>query len=221
MTGVRDLWRRAQAVCFDVDSTVSPDEAIDVLAAHAGMGEAIAAMTRRAMGGAVRFEDALRERLDLLRPDRAMIDACLRAHPPRLTPGIAELVAALHGRGTHVHLVSGGFMPFIVPLAQRLGITAARVHANDFRFHADGAYAGHVVDRPTARSGGKATVMRQLKDLHGYQPLIMVGDGATDLEARPHADAVIGYGGVVVRAKVQAEADWFVSDFHELTAALS
>lgn len=32
----RQLWRTADAVCFDVDSTVCRDEAIDELAAFAG-----------------------------------------------------------------------------------------------------------------------------------------------------------------------------------------
>ena len=48
----------------------------------------------------------------------------------------------------------------------------------------------------------------------------MVGDGATDLEARPPADGFIGYGGIVVREKVKAGADWFVTDFSELIAGL-
>jgi phosphoserine phosphatase len=48
----------------------------------------------------------------------------------------------------------------------------------------------------------------------------MVGDGATDLEARPPADGFIGYGGIVVREKVKAGADWFVTDFAELITAL-
>ncbi len=73
------VWRSAQAVCFDVDSTVSPDEGIDVLAAHAGVGAEVAELTRAAMGGAVLFEDALRERLAIIEPTREMLDGCLRA----------------------------------------------------------------------------------------------------------------------------------------------
>ena len=218
--GIRDRWRRAQAVCFDVDSTVSPEEGIDVLAAFAGQGEAVAALTKRAMGGAVPFQDALRERLALIRPSRDLIERCLRAHPPRLTPGIDRLIAALHARGTVVYLVSGGFEPMILPLAQRLGIVADRVHANAIHFAADGSYAGFAAERPTARSVGKGAVLGQLKRSFAYDPLIMVGDGVTDLEARPPADGFIGYGGVVVREKVKAEADWFVSDFAELIEAL-
>ena len=99
----------AQAVCFDVDSTVIQEEGIDVLAAHCGAGEAVAEWTSKAMNGNVKFEDALAARLDLIKPSRDDISSCLAAHPPRLTPGVSDLVAALHARGSVVYLVSGGF----------------------------------------------------------------------------------------------------------------
>ena len=215
------LWRQAQAVCFDVDSTVSPDEGIDVLAEVAGVGQQVADLTRRAMGGNVLFQDALRARLDLIRPSRALIDQTLRRHPPRLNPGVAELIARLRARGVAVHLVSGGFEAMILPLAAMLGLGADQVIANRLRWDADGGYAGFDPDCPTSRSGGKAAALTQLQRQHGYRPLIMIGDGATDLEARPPADAMIGYGGIAVREKVQREADWFVTDFRPLIEALT
>lgn len=52
---VVELWRNAEAVCFDVDSTVVTEEGIDVLADHCGAGEAVAAWTLKAMGGSVPF----------------------------------------------------------------------------------------------------------------------------------------------------------------------
>ncbi|MFO0626962.1 MAG: phosphoserine phosphatase SerB [Polyangiales bacterium] len=216
---IRALWAAAQAVCFDVDSTVSPDEGIDLLAAQAGVGDRVAALTRDAMGGAVRFEDALRARLDLIRPSRGLLDACLAAHPPRLTPGVDALVARLIAQGTHVYLVSGGFTEMIRPLAARLGIDPARVFANTLRFGPDGGYAGFDEAAFTSRTGGKSAALQHLKDRFGYAPLIMVGDGVTDLEARPPADGFIGYGGVVARDRVRADADWFVTDFAELLVA--
>lgn len=63
----QELLKRAQAVCFDVDSTVIMEEGIDVLAAHKGVGEAVAELTRKAMGGSVRFEDALNDRLSIIK----------------------------------------------------------------------------------------------------------------------------------------------------------
>lgn len=50
----------------------------------------------------------------------------------------------------------------------------------------------------------------------------MVGDGATDLEARRPggADMFICYGGVVARPTVVAGADWFVLSFTDLIQSL-
>ncbi len=41
---VRALWRQADAVCFDVDSTVCRDEAIDELASFLGLGAKVTAL---------------------------------------------------------------------------------------------------------------------------------------------------------------------------------
>jgi len=217
---IRALWASAKAVCFDVDSTVSPDEGIDVLAAQAGVGDRVAELTRNAMGGSVLLQDALKARLDLIRPSQQFMANCLKAHPPRLTPGISELISKLEHRGTHVYLISGGFTHMILPLAKQLNLPQERVIANVLLFAPDGSYAGFDENAFPSRSGGKGTAIRDLKNRFGYAPLIMVGDGATDLEARPPADGFIGYGGIVVREKVKAGADWFVTDFAELIAAL-
>jgi phosphoserine phosphatase len=70
---VLQILRSAQAVCFDVDSTVCTDEGIDELAAFLGAGEAVAEWTRKAMGGGVPFQDALKARLDLMNPSRHQV----------------------------------------------------------------------------------------------------------------------------------------------------
>ena len=56
----------------------------------------------------------------------------------------------------------------------------------------------------------------------GGRPLVMVGDGMTDVEARCDggADVVIGFGGNVVREAVVRAADVFVMDFNEIIDAL-
>ena len=83
------LLKTAQAVCFDVDSTVIMEEGIDVLAAYKGVGDAVVALTAKAMGGTVLFQDALKDRLDIIKPSRQDIDACMLKHPLKFTPGLA------------------------------------------------------------------------------------------------------------------------------------
>jgi hypothetical protein len=55
-----------------------------------------------------------------------------------------------------------------------------------------GEHAGFDDSEPTSKSGGKAVVVDSLKKRHNYKNLVLIGDGATDLEASPPADAFIG-----------------------------
>jgi hypothetical protein len=100
---------RADAVCFDVDSTVITVEAIDELAAFSGSGAAVAAVTASAMGGTTSFTTALDTRLKIIQPTTSMMAEFLKIHPFTLTPHVAEVISGLQARGTHVYLVSGGF----------------------------------------------------------------------------------------------------------------
>jgi hydroxymethylpyrimidine pyrophosphatase-like HAD family hydrolase len=84
-----------------------------------------------------------------------------------------------------------------------------------------GEHAGFDDSEPTSKSGGKAVVVDSLKKRHNYKNLVLIGDGATDLEASPPADAFIGYGGNVIRPTVQAKAKWFVTDFNEIIDVLN
>jgi len=212
----------AEAVCFDVDSTFCTDESIDEVAAFLGVGDQVAELTRRAMGGNVRFQDALRERLQLMNCSRQDMDRFLAAHPPRISPGIPELVRALQGRGKSVFLVSGGFRVIIDPIADMMNIPREHVFANTLLWAPDGTYVGFDEKEFTSRSGGKAEAVKFIRQKHGYGTVVAIGDGATDLEARGEGAAkiFIGYGGVVFRPKVAEGADWFVDSFEPLIKAL-
>lgn len=222
-TSTVDVWRKADAVCFDVDSTVCIDEGLDELAAHLGAGEAVAEWTTKAMTGNVKFEDALKARLEIIKPSRQDLDVFLRTRGSCLSPGIDVLVKKLQDKGVGVFLISGGFRQIIYPVADVLGVPHSHVFANNFLFQPDsGEFAGFDEEEFTSRSGGKAAAIKHIKQVHGYQRLVMMGDGATDLEARQPggADIFVCYGGVVTRENVAKEADWFVDSFHPLIDAL-
>ena len=82
-----------QLVCFDVDSTFCTNESIDELAAFVGKGDEVAEMTQRAMGGSVRFQDALKMRLDTMNVSKRQVQRFQREHPAQLSPGAAFHIA--------------------------------------------------------------------------------------------------------------------------------
>ncbi|WOL01449.1 hypothetical protein Cni_G10165 [Canna indica] len=220
---VLKTWRCADAVCFDVDSTVCLDEGIDELANFCGAGKAVAEWTSRAMSGSVPFEEALAARLSLFNPSLQQLQDFLEKRPPRISPGIAELIKELMAKNTDVYLVSGGFRQMINPVALQLGIPLENIFANQLIFNSLGTFLGFNPKEPTSRSGGKATAVQQIRKAHNYTTLVMIGDGATDLEARQPggADLFICYAGVQMREAVAAKADWLVFDFQELMTPLA
>lgn len=211
-------------ICFDVDSTFCQDESIDELAEFLGCGDVVRELTAKAMGGNVLFQDALKARLDAMSPSSADVDRFLVEHPHLLSDGIQELLDVLRQRGVKVFLVSGGFRQIIEPLAEQLGIPKAHVFANNLLFdQPDGRYAGFDPEEFTSRSGGKKEAVIHIKKRFGLETIAMVGDGATDAEAKGDEGAklFIGYGGTVFREGVAERADWYVMRIEEITDALN
>nr|KJB07027.1 hypothetical protein B456_001G077300 [Gossypium raimondii] len=200
----------------------SKDEGIDELAEFCGAGKAVAEWTARAMGGSVPFEQALSARLSLFKPSLAQVQDFLDKRPPRISPGIEELVKKLMARNTDVYLISGGFRQMINPVASILGIPQENIFANQLLFGSSGEFLGFDANEPTSRSGGKATAVQQIRKVKGYKALVMIGDGATDLEARKPggANLFICYAGVQHRESVAAKANWLVFSFTDLITAL-
>jgi phosphoserine phosphatase len=193
----------------------------DVLADTLGKGPEVSAWTAKAMDGNIKFEDALAARLQIIQPSQSDIASCLQKHPLRLTPGVDRLVSALQKRGTSVYLVSGGFRLMIQPVAETLGVSLENIYANRILFDSNGNYSGFDAKEPTSADQGKPKALRMIKEKYGYETMIMVGDGATDAQAKPPADAFIGFGGVVVRDAVRKKACWFVKDFETMIDIVS
>ena len=217
---VQSVWHNADAVCFDVDSTVCMDEGIDSLAAFCGVGDKVKAWTNQAMGGSVTFQESFDARLKIINPTTTIIRNFIENHSVQLTPGVKDLIDQLNSRNCGVYLVSGGILELIMPVAEILNIKKENIFANRLKYFFDGSYAGFDESCPTSKSGGKPKVMKLLKEKYHYKNLVMIGDGITDLEAYPAADAFIGFGGNVIRPQVKKEAKWFVTSFKEMSDAL-
>ena len=195
------------AVVFDCDSTLAAIEGIDELAGdHAAE---IRALTDAAMRGEVPLEEVYGRRLALIRPTREQVYALGEDYRRALVPDAHATVAALTWLGKDVRIVSGGLLPPVAAIARELGIAGQAVAAVGIDFDAQGGYAGFDQRSPLARSGGKATAI----SAWGLpRPALLVGDGATDLEARPAVEAFAAYMGVAFRPSVAAGADYVLHD---------
>jgi phosphoserine phosphatase len=174
------LRRRAKRlVVLDVDSTLIRDEAIDVFAERAGVGDEVAAITERAMAGQLEFADSLRARVALL---AGLTTADLEAvrDELRLTPGARTFVRTLHRLGYHVGVVSGGFSFVTDRFEKELHLDFAA--ANELEV-VDGVVTGRMLG-PILDRAGKAEALTRFAEQFGV-PLsqtVAVGDGANDID---------------------------------------
>lgn len=192
-----------RSVFFDCDSTLSTIEGIDELARE--YRDEVVPLTDAAMRGEVSLESVYARRLAIIRPSRAELARVGALYAATLVPGATETIAALQSLGVDVYIISGGLLPAVQVVADALGVRRDRVFAVDVRFDAAGAYAGFDESSPLARRGGKPALIQSLGAV--ARPSMLVGDGATDLEARSAVDAFVAFAGVEERAPVVADAD--------------
>ena len=198
-------------VCFDCDSTLSRIEGIDELARSSGVFAEVAALTDSAMNGEIALEDVYAKRLDVIKPNSHALSQLAEQYIAEMVEGVEEVFATLLAADKQVHIISGGLRQAILPLAARLHVPPANVHAVDVSFDHDGQYLDFDRHSPLAKSGGKALVCRQINP-NSESNMVLVGDGKTDLEAQHAGAKVIGFGGVVRRELVEAQADVFVTE---------
>ena len=210
----------SKIILFDCDSTLSAIEGVDEMGRLRGpeIFRAVEDMTNDAMNGGTPLEKVFAKRLEIIRPTRAMCDLVADLYDAARAPDLAATLATLRDEGWTAMIVSGGFRQAILPFAAKLGID--RVVAVDLFFDERGEYAEFDTGAPTARSGGKPDVVRMIRDEYPDSRIVMMGDGASDLECRGVADRFVGFGGFVSRPKVKAGADVFIGGFAELPAAL-
>ena len=164
---------------FDMDSTLIDCEVIDELAAQAGVGEAVAEITARAMRGELDFDESYRTRLALLEGLDARAVEDLADRLP-VKEGLREMTTTLKARGMTLAIFSGGFMPIAERLQADYGFD--EVVANTLEV-ASGKVTGRVVP-PIVNREHKAAALQALATRLGISvdACIAVGDGANDLD---------------------------------------
>ncbi|MSO36384.1 MAG: phosphoserine phosphatase SerB [Acidobacteria bacterium] len=170
--------RNRRLVAFDMDSTLIQGEVIDELAALAGVGEQVRAITDAAMRGELDFQQSFRRRVALLKglPESALQQVIDRLP---LTAGAERLVSTLRRLGYKTAILSGGFTFFGSVLQERLEIDHLHANTLDVR---DGVVTGEVVP-PIVDGARKAEMLQEIAASEGLslEQCIAVGDGANDL----------------------------------------
>jgi phosphoserine phosphatase len=197
-------------LALDMDSTLIQIESLDELAALAGRGSEVSAITEAAMRGQVAdYSHSLRQRVALLAGTDASLLQTVAQQRMQLSPGAERLIGAVQRAGLRTLLVTGGFGYFARILQRRLGVD--EVCANELEVR-DGRLTGTVWgpepdrDRVVDAQGKVAALQRVCDDIGcTARQAIAIGDGANDLPMLKLAGVGVAYH---AKPKVQEGTDY-------------
>jgi phosphoserine phosphatase len=185
-----------------MDSTLIGQECVDELAAFAGVGDRVAAITERAMRGEVAFAPALRERAALLADLPESVIGEVLKERITLNRGARTLVQTMRANGAYVAIVSGGFRQFTGAIRERLGADEDRANV----LVIEGAKLTGKVVEPILGQDAKLDALKAIAAAMGapLDDTLAVGDGANDLPMLQGAGLGVAYR---AKSKVAAGAD--------------
>ncbi|MBO1328781.1 phosphoserine phosphatase SerB [Acetobacter suratthaniensis] len=172
--------RRKRLLISDMDSTIVANETLDDLAAHAGLGEKVAAITARSMNGELDFATSLRERVALLRGlPTSLLETAWK--DVTLNPGALEMVRTMSAFGARTALVSGGFTFFTARVAALCGFDEH--HANVLLMDKTTESLTGETAQPVLGPDAKLHLLETLQKSHDLpeDAALAIGDGANDL----------------------------------------
>ena len=193
-------------VQLDVDSTFIQQEAIELLAAKAGVLEEVSQITAAAMRGELDFAQSLVARVALLQG--LSEDSFVQVQQEiTVTDGAAELVTLLHQKGHFVSLVSGGFTNILQPMVDAMKIDFYRANTLEV---VDGKLTGKLLGAMIDRAA-KADALREFATACGVDlsNTVAIGDGANDLDMMDIAGISIAFNAKPI---VEAAADYAIKE---------
>ncbi|MCZ7667429.1 MAG: HAD-IB family phosphatase [Chloroflexi bacterium] len=217
-------WPPYEHVFFDCDSTLTTIEGIDVLADYAGKKWRVEVLTRAAMRGQRDLEEVYGKRLQTVRPTREQIRSIRSAYKRNIVEDAAAVIQTLQTLGHKVYIISGGLEEPVVEFGIFLGVPKENIRAVGVNYNElSGAWwenntpdtAGDIPyltfeEGALTISDGKAQIIKALRSEQRGRALL-IGDGSSDLLAAKAVDLFVGYGGIVQREQVFAEAPVYLS----------
>ena len=222
-------WPPYHHVFFDCDSTLTSVEGIDILGELTGKRWRVERLTQAAMNGDVELGDVYDRRLQLVQPTRRQVNSIRHIYKQNVVEDAKMVVGALQTLGHNVYIISGGLAEAVTEFGVYLGVPRENIRAVDVQYNELSGTWWFNHDRIAEKekqlldvragalteSDGKAAIVRELLgDKRGRT--LLVGDGVSDLLAGRAVDLFVGFGGVVTRERVVAEAPAFL---HSATLA--
>ena len=185
------LTRSKKLLIADMDSTIINVECLDEIADFLGIKGKVSPITEAAMRGEINFEDALNERVSLLKGLNIANLQTIFNERVKLNPGAITMVRTMNANGANTVLISGGFTYFTERVSKATGFKAN--YAN-ILLHKNGELTGKV-KKPIVDANTKIETLRQFQkkgNLKNWET-IAIGDGANDIPMLLGAGIGVGY----------------------------
>jgi phosphoserine phosphatase len=182
--------KNKRLVFFDMDSTLIDMEIIDEMARRAGVFKEVSRITEKAKRGDLDFEEALIQRVALLKGLKIEVLEEIR-NEMKLSEGAEDLVMTLKQLGFKQGVVSGGFNYFTDYLKEKLGLDFAFSNQLEIKNGTlTGRVLGNIVDGPY-----KAKIVNMVSSEEGVllDQTVAIGDGANDVLMLGQAGLGIAY----------------------------
>ena len=182
--------KNKRLVFFDMDSTLIDMEIIDEMARRAGVFKEVSRITEKAKRGDLDFEEALTQRVALLKGLKVEELEKIR-NEMKLSEGAEDLVMTLKQLGFKQGVVSGGFNYFTDYLKEKLGLDFAFSNQLEIKNGTlTGRVLGNIVDGPY-----KAKIVNMVSSEEGIllDQTVAIGDGANDVLMLGQAGLGIAY----------------------------
>lgn len=188
----------------DMDATIVVGETIDDMAESLGVYPQVSAITAAAMRGELAYQEALKQRLELMKgiSQASVADIVTSV---KLANGADKLLAEINRRNMDSCLISSGFTTFTSAVSKRLGFkrhVANRLSYDD-NGRLDGSWQGDLVTGQV-----KAATLKTLAQENGISlaETVAIGDGANDKHMLDQAGlGVAFYGKPILRETANAE----------------
>jgi phosphoserine phosphatase len=163
----------------DMDSTIIGQECIDEIADLVGLKEKVSTITEAAMRGELDFNEALIERVALLKGLSVSKLDQIWEDRIRYNPGATTLIPTLKSKGIKTVLVSGGFTWFTNKVQKQLGFDKSVANTLGIENNQlTGTVEGKIINGDVKRD---TLLTEAIKLGAGSAQAMAVGDGANDI----------------------------------------
>lgn len=185
------LTRSKKLLIADMDSTIINVECLDEIADFLGIKGKVSPITEAAMRGEINFEDALNERVSLLKGLNIANLQTIFNERVKLNPGAITMVRTMNANGANTVLISGGFTYFTERVSKATGFKA---NFANILLHKNGELTGKV-KKPIVDANTKIETLRQFQKKGNLKncETIAIGDGANDIPMLLGAGIGVGY----------------------------